>query len=278
MRVLSWNVGHNQGIWQTLEELRSQEQFDVALLQEATAPTESQVSRGVTPDQLDVKRWRTEISGHPRPWRTAVAWWGPLDVQPIESAPLAQVSEDDLERLPESYPGAFTAVRIGDLKLVSLYGVWEHLPGAGGSYSLASVPRAISDLTRLWFGETNPQIAIAGDWNVWHSYGDAPAWDVRQWSSRSDTVFARMEAEGLHLAGPFGQSALAACPCGPRDDCRHVQTYWHQHKEGATPYQTDYVAATAAVEISAPAVVTHLHAEPLWNGLSDHAALVFDIG
>src|SRR3954453_15631018 len=118
MRVLSWNVGHNQGIWQTLEELRSQEQFDVALLQEATAPTESQVSRGVTPDQLDVKRWRTEISGHPRPWRTAVAWWGPLDVQPIESAPLAEVSEDDLERLPESYPGAFTAVRIGDLKLV----------------------------------------------------------------------------------------------------------------------------------------------------------------
>src|SRR4051794_17035352 len=92
MRVLSWNVGHNQGIWQTLEELRSQEQFDVALLQEAIAPTESQVSRGVTPDQLDVKRWRTEISGHPRPWRTAVAWWGPLDVQPIESAPLAQVS------------------------------------------------------------------------------------------------------------------------------------------------------------------------------------------
>src|SRR4051812_34020151 len=110
MRVLSWNVGHNPEIWDAVEVLRAQEGFDVALLQEATPPLASHHTRCVAPPHPAERPWITEMSGYPRKWRTAVAWWDGVAVDAIESAPLATVAEDD-ERLPESCPGAFTAVR-----------------------------------------------------------------------------------------------------------------------------------------------------------------------
>jgi exonuclease III len=279
MRVLSWNVGHNDAAWESLEKLRAQEHFDIALLQEAKPPAEAGYARTVIPDSGRRDLWKTELFEHPRGWRTAIAAWEPLDVDPIECAPLHCVAEEDPDRLPESYPGAFTAVRVGDVALVSFYGIWEHLPGPRGSYSIAAVHRAISDLTRLW-GSHRSRVVIAGDWNAWHRYGDRDpaARQVHQWSTRNNTVFARLEAEGLQVAGPFGESPLDRCPCGADPECRHVQTYWHQYEEGAKPYQTDYVLATSTVEITGVSVVTHLNGEALWNtGISDHAPLIFDL-
>ena len=51
-----------------------------------------------------------------------------------------------------------------------------------------------------------------------------------------------------------------------------------RRKDGATPYQTDYVMATSAVGIIAPRVVTHVRERSVWgSGVSDHAAVIFDV-
>ena len=185
MRVLVWNIAHNTRMWGLLDALREQEQFEVALLQEAVPPADGDGTRRVVPPVEDGAGWSTELFGYPRPWRTAVAsWTDGVRVEPIESRPIAGVKEDDRSCLPESYPGAFTAVRANGVVLVSFYGVWEHLAeDLKSSYSIASVHRTISDLTRLWFGRRDPRVVIAGDWNVWHAYGNAPRWEVRQWCS-----------------------------------------------------------------------------------------------
>lgn len=280
MRVLSWNVAHNDDMWKKLDELRAQEHFDIALLQEAKPPSDVSDDRTIVPDPANHELWKTVLPGLPREWRTAIASWKPLQITPIEAAPLHLVSEEDADRLPESYPGAFTAVRVAGTALVSVYGAWEHLPGSHGSYSIAAVHRTISDLTRLWYGEKQPRVVIAGDWNIWHKYGDRTpaAKQVRQWSTRHNSVFSRLDAEGLRVAGPYGSGPLERCPCGTEAECRHVQTYWHNYKDGATPYQTDFVMATPGIRISEPAVVTHLKGESVWaGGISDHAPVIFDI-
>jgi exonuclease III len=276
MRVVSWNVGHNPASWSALEDLRVEQKIALALLQEAVPPLDDVDGRHVRPDRST--EWITDLPHYPRKWRTAVVWWGDIELEHIETKPLAEVAEDDGSIVPASYPGTFAAVRANGTALVSLYAPWEHLPGSRGSYALASLHRAISDLTRLWYGYVEPKVVIAGDWNVWHNYGNAPRSDIRAWSKRSDAVFRRLEAEGLELKGPFGDKPLDRCPCGPRADCRHLQTYWHNHKEDSTPYQTDYVAATKAVKMSAPRVVSHVGSKSVWSsGLSDHAPVLFEI-
>lgn len=279
MRVLCWNVAHNPQIWSALEVLREQEGFDIALLQEVARPTALPTGVSLHPDPNASGTWETALHGYPRAWRTAVAWWGDAPVEPIPTGPLHVVAENDDSVLPESCPGAFTAVRVGETTLVSFYGVWEHLGPNDQSYSIASVHRSISDLTRLWFGRSRRPVVIAGDWNVWRAY-DAPARsDLRQWVSRSATVFDRLSAEGLEVAGPFGSEPLTRCPCGTASSCQHVQTYWHLHKPDATPYQVDYVVTTKAVRLSVkPRVITEVgNASLVQQRVSDHCPIVFDL-
>jgi len=278
MRVLCWNVAHNREIWAALEALRDSEGFDVALLQEVARPVNLPAGVSVYPDPGVTAVWETALHGYPRAWRTAVAWWGDAPVEPIPTGPLHQVAENDDRVLPESCPGAFTAVRVGETVLVSFYGVWEHLGPNDQSYSIASVHRSISDLTRLWFGRSRQQVVIAGDWNVWHAYDATSRADLRQWVTRSATVFQRLEAEGLQLVGPFGEEPLEQCPCAS-SECKHVQTFWYQRKAGATPYQVDYVVTTRSVGSALkPRVVPLSGGWPdasLWP--SDHAPICFDI-
>jgi exonuclease III len=268
MRILSWNVAHNRAMWDNLEALRAQHPFDVALLQEAVVPGGSAAGRSIEPSSANPDSWRTEVWASARPWRTAIAWWQPLQAEAIQTAPLAEVREDTPSPLPISYPGSFTAVRVGETTLVSLYGVWEHLPGGRESYSVAAMHRAISDLTRLWFGRWSAaRVVIAGDWNLYRDYGD--------WASLYGTVFSRLEAEQLRLVGPFGPG-VPGCPCGD-SKCRHVQTYWHGHKAESRPYQTDFVAASKAVVVNTPVVVNELNGEPVWREMSDHAPVLFEV-
>jgi hypothetical protein len=177
---------------------------------------------------------------------------------------------EEQETLPESSPGSFTAVRVGDTTLVSLYGLWEHLAGSSEPSSVASMHRSISDLTRLWIGRARPKVVIAGDWNLWRGYSE--------WAARYGTVFSRLEAEGFVFLGPSGAEPLERCPCGPARDCTHVQTYWRHHRIDSVPYQTDFVAATDAVHIRDCYVLSDVDGQPLWrSGVSDHAPVVFDV-
>jgi exonuclease III len=268
VRVLTWNVAHNPENWAVLDRVHEVEAVEVALLQEATRPDRTP-QRHAWPDPSHDTDWSTAVAETPRRWRTAVIWWESFEVVPLATGSIAEVGEEE-ETLPESAPGLFTAVRVGNTSLVSLYGLWEHLAGSREAYSVASVHRSISDLTRLWIDRRDPKVVIAGDWNLWRGYG--------QWAARYSTVFSRLEAEGFSYLGPRGTSPLERCPCGTAMECTHVQTYWRHHKAESVPYQTDFVAATEAVRIHDCRVLSHLEGQPLWrSGVSDHAPVVFDL-
>jgi hypothetical protein len=98
------------------------------------------------------------------------------------------------------------------------------------------------------------------------------------WKARYDTVFARMEALGLRLVGPWapgGGSQAMPWPAELPPDSRNVPTYRTRQKKPETgTRQLDYVFASDAIyeRVSARA----LNAPEEW-GPSDHCRVLIEL-
>jgi hypothetical protein len=197
-----------------------------------------------------------------------------LTLSPLRVKPLTEAAYDSFEQqvLAASHPGQFAAARVDvpgthqPLILVSLYGVW-HTPWSGNGAE-ASLHRAISDLTPVLLSER--RIVLAGDLNLFRNTGNVG-------QRRFDTVFDRLGAYSMALAGPFRSPdgpPLEGCTCGQGDNCDHVETF-RIFRENAKPYQDDYVFASEAVTVASCFVVADPDIRD--KGLSDHWPVVADV-
>src|SRR5258707_548869 len=80
-------------------------------------------------------------------------------------------------------------------------------------------------------------LVLAGDLNIWRGYGG------KKWEPGYRSVFDRLEAYGIRLAGPHRTvgSPLPECPCKDGEDCSHVRTYRHGRRQDSRPLQLDFV-------------------------------------
>lgn len=169
----------------------------------------------------------------------------PVAVQPLATSPYGEIAA--------SHPGQFSAATLSgpglpEVLVISLYGLWDKMTDNGEIYSEASLHRAISDLTPLLQARRHQRVILAGDFNIYRDWSTADT----VWGPRYDTVFNRLSSYGLRFSGPQrgpDQPPLPGCPCRLGDACTHVQTYRHQRRETATPYQNDYFFATPAVTV-----------------------------
>ena len=145
---------------------------------------------------------------------------------------------------------------------MSLYGIWDQ--DERFLFAEGTLHRALSDLTVLFQDRRRPRILLAGDFNIYREWAASSVGG--DWSPRYDTVFNRLEAYGLHFAGPAASEPLQNCPCGRGSECRHVRTFAFQRKATNRPYQLDFVFATAGVEVVECAVISD---ESDWT-YSDH--------
>lgn len=240
LSVTSWNMAHRIESWDWLLQMRP----DIALLQEAVPPPNAVKQRpGATfyPPTDSPNEWKTH-AGYTRDFAAGVACFNAkLSCIPKRPAPLAQATSTTLV---SSHPGSFAVADLylpdgAMITVVSLYGVWYRQPGIG-SYPEATLHRAISDLAPVFQAPPSGGIIVAGDFNMYRGHSD-------RWRARYDTVFARLAAYGLELIGPqppSGRGPLPRCLCGPKPNCRHVQTYRHLSRPGSRPFQLDFMFAT----------------------------------
>lgn len=137
---------------------------------------------------------------------------------PRRAVPLSEAKVDWGEFVA-SRPGQFAAADVatpeGDaMTVVSLYGIWDKIPETGQLFADATLHRAISDLAVLSDQRGgNSKVLVAGDLNVWHSYGNSG----ECWAQRFHTVFDRLAAHGLHLLGPSGRTTVRHSRDAPVD-------------------------------------------------------------
>lgn len=252
LTVVSWNTHKQFSAWDYVDTLRERHGAQVALLQEAIAPPADTVC---WPAHDDPDAWAITVPpGMPgRRFASAVAVLDPdLTMSPITVQPLAASPYGDVAA---SHPGQFSAATVSgpgmpDVLVISLYGLWDTMTDNGDIYAEASLHRAISDLTPLLQARRHQRVILAGDFNIYRNWSTAD----RIWGPRYDTVFDRLAAYGLRYAGPQREAdkpPLAGCRCRLGESCTHVQTYRHQRKQTATPYQDDYFFASEAVTVEA---------------------------
>ena len=274
MKIVSWNIARRSEAWSELLRMDA----DLALLQEA-APPPSDVAEWV-----EVNPGPFEITGgyhHPQRWRTAIVrlsdW---IKVEWIGARPIAEAVTSEFA---VSIPGTVAAARITPAKgnplfVVSMYAQWRYPHDwAGGRWIAAdgSAQRLVSDLSEAFIGrEGGHRIIAAGDLNILHGYGD---YGSAYWEARYRTVFDRMDALGLPLAGPQHPNGRQADPWPeelPRDS-RNVPTY---HSNQQTPEtatrQLDFVFASESLLESVR--VRALNAPQEW-GPSDHCRVVIEV-
>src|SRR5690242_16140460 len=147
MRLLSWNMAHNESHWC---EITSDRGLDLALVQEAVPPAEGGVKQTIP--SLD-DRWAT--AGANRRFCTAIARLSDrVSMRPIQTKPLADAGPEDLG---VSLPGTLAVADVTDesgeqITVASIYGAWTspHPWKKGGwIYADASMDRIISDLSAL---------------------------------------------------------------------------------------------------------------------------------
>lgn len=273
MKLITWNMKCKPDNWSVLAEMMAEEGATAAMVQEAVEPpAEVDEKLAVFGDpSLGDEGWRLPIPHDVKRRRFASA----VAVCPGMQAsvhPTRQLANAGYHDLAICHPGQWVAAEIGEgdeaVHVISLYGIWEGSSDRDGIYAEATVHRAISDITPLLQSRNAERIVLAGDLNVWRGYGS--------WKDRYQTVFDRLAALGLELAGPFraeGCPPLEGCPCRQGDDCRHVVTYrWHS-KETSNPYQLDFVF-TRGVEVTG---CVALDRERYW-ACSDHLPVVIDFG
>ncbi len=261
MRILSWNIAHRVEPWRALAQDQT---FDIALLQEATAPP-ADVKFEVFPDP----------SGWGSNFRTAVV--GRLGQETMRPLPAAPVGQAGRGLLSESRPGTIAAAAqklpSGEVvTLVSIYGHWED-PTAESGWIVAdaSVHRLISDVSLLVGSERGHRLIIAGDLNLLHGYGDHGS---RYWAGRYETVFTRMAAIGLPFVGPHHPNGLQAEPWPdelPRES-KNVPTF--RPTSGLPSRQLDYVFASR--ELVPRLRVRALNKPEEW-GPSDHCRVEIEL-
>src|ERR1035437_9832749 len=204
-----------------------------------------------------------------RNFASAVAVRGDAPIEPWTPTPIGQAA---YSAPAISHPGQWVAVGIGEPErrvwIVSLYGIWDTMPDNGDIFAEATLHRALSDLTWLFQATATKRLVLAGDLNIWRGYGQ------KKWEPRYRTVFDRLEAYGLDLAGPHRTlgTPLEGCPCGAGTACSHVRTYRHQHSRNSTPYQNDYVFARG-VQV---ARCDTLDEERHWEH-SDHCPILIEL-
>jgi endonuclease/exonuclease/phosphatase family metal-dependent hydrolase len=170
------------------------------------------------------------------------------------------------------HPGQWVAVSVGEphdrVWVVSLYGIWETMPDNGDIFAEATLHRALSDLALLFQGRTTKRLVLAGDLNIWRGYGH------KKWEPRYRTVFDRLSAYGIELAGPHRTTGLPldGCPRKAEEACSHVRTYRHQHGKNSTPYQNDFVF-TRGVQVGQ---CDALDEERHWEH-SDHCPILLEL-
>lgn len=272
MKLISWNMNQRSGNWTVLADLMQEHDATAAMVQEAVAPPPATRERlcvlGDPPLQGDP--WRMPVpTGTRRSFASAIAVRVGVPKEVWAPVPLAHASYGDPAI---SHPGQWVAVGIGQLEkrvwLVSLYGLWETMPDNRDIFADATLHRAVSDLAVLFKAKATKRIVVAGDLNIWRGYGH------KKWEPRYRTVFDRLAAHGLALAGPHRTvgAPLDRCPCHGGAACSHVRTYRPRHAEDSTPYQNDFVFARDVQVERCEA----LDAEHLWKR-SDHCPILVEL-
>ncbi len=290
VKLVCWNTNFRKEPWRWLRGMGA----DVALVQEACDPPSDVVDHVESGprEHWDATVWNTDY------WkgrgfrklsdrqtmvlklseRVRIEWFKQI-------GPISTVQEDEIA---VSGIGTIAAARVIPLEpgpepfiVVSMYARWfaPHPSTASTwrvGYSDGTAHRIISDLS-AFIGNANPathRILAAGDLNMVHCSETGKIQDLQ---TRSDSVFARMEALGLELIGPrypAGRKAIPT-PRNLRPDTRNVPTYRTVKESPATAsQQLDYVFASKGFH-------EHVRARALnevdeW-GPSDHCRLVIDV-
>lgn len=276
MRLVSWNVNratwshrsrcstaeeHRRRAWTELTTLGA----DVALIQEAPPPPAGLDRPPVVtlPRGVDAEEWRS-LPGPRRYWCSALAAWIP-GLEPVQST--------GREPLAVTHQGAYRIGAVpwrGDrLVVVSVYALWDYSwepkIKPRPRYAETSLHRTLSDLTPLLDQGRSGRVpvVIAGDLNASTQF-------LPPYREPYRVVHDRLTAFGLRNVSVRREGdELAACPCED-DPCRHVRTL-----EGPTPYQDDYIYASADVA-EAMRLVTVERTEGI-EAVSDHYPLVAEI-
>ena len=183
--------------------------------------------------------------------------------------------------VPVSVPGTIALAEIilrnGEaITVVSAYSKWEYtFPKKQPNFADASAHRVISDISALVSNPNDHQIIVAGDWNIFHGYGDDGSY---YWKSRYQTVFGRMEALGLEFVGPQYQGGIQADrnPGYFPPNCKNVPTFRRggASKPDSARDQLDFVFASSGLQDRLH--VRALNAPEEW-GPSDHCRIAIEL-
>lgn len=272
MKLISWNIGGRKAAWSELHNSGA----DIALLQEACAPPEALASH----IDVDDAPWRIAGVGRERVGRTAIVGLSDrVSLARLPTGPLAdaQPGQIGVSRMGTLAASTVTTRTRPPITVISVYAAWEtaHRKGKGGwIYADASAHRLISDLSILIQAQSTHRLVLAGDWNIFHGYGDHRS---SYWASRYATVFDRLSALGLVFAGPQfpnGRRAAAA-PIEIPATSNNVPT---RHLPGQAPdtacHQLDFVFVSKRLRDQVG--VRALNGPDEW-GPSDHCRIEIDL-
>jgi hypothetical protein len=234
--------------WKFLLDLKP----DIALLQETVPDDEIDASQVV---------FRPQGISKSRPWGSAVISFGrPISAITEARSRYSRKTTD----LHQTLAGSLAIARVGNLTLISHYGVIEN------GYSVTTVHRQLSDLTPLFDSALGKRVILGGDLNI-SSQLEEPH------GRRHKNVLERFASLGLvdclGLQRP-PRSKLVDCPCCD-SDCQHVQT--HRHDMSGIPWQDDYVFVTGQLVncVSSCMALGAGNPDP-WQ-FSDHCPLVMEL-
>ena len=264
-------MNRKSGNWAVLADLMDDYGAVAAMVQEAVRPPDTLTELRVFGDpSLRDDRWHLPVpQGTSRPFASAVALRAEMAVTCWEPQPLA---EAEYGSPVISHPGQWVAIGIGEpdrqVWVVSLYGIWDTAPNGRDIFAEATLHRALSDLAFLFHTPAARRLVLGGDLNIWRGYGQ------KKWERGYRTVFERLRAYGIELAGPHRTTGapLMSCPCRSGQACTHVRSYRPSHKSDSTPYQNDFMFARGVQVEECVA----LDEERYWQH-SDHCPLLIEI-
>lgn len=271
LRLVSWNMNHSPKAWTFL--LSSDPLPDVALLQEALKPKKVPYWSTPTADEP----W--QIHGYVMKFCTAVV--GLSDR--VKGRPLAtrRIGETGEHELPVSLPGTIALAEISiasgeTVTVISTYSTWEYsFSKSQQTFADASAHRIISDISALSCSPKGHHLIVAGDWNIFHGYGDDGS---DYWKARYQTVFSRMEALGLMFVGPQYPGGILADsnPGYFPSDSKNVPTLRKRGagKPATARDQLDFVFASSS--LCDRLRVKALNTAEEW-GPSDHCRITIDL-
>ena len=275
MRIVSWNINQRVEPWQWLV---ADSEVDVALLQEATAPSPFD-------PRLDVVAGTegTTVGWEKREFCTAVVRCS--ERFGVAAAPrlVAFDAKTEADTVPVSRPGTLAVATVSGggldapIVVASVYAAWERpVPYVEGGwiYADASAHRLISDLSAVIDTQRGHRLIVAGDWNILRGYGEHGS---PYWARRYQTVFDRMEAIGLRFVGPQHPDGTQADPWPDElpEGSANVPTFRTRQADPASATrQLDFVFASTSI---ADRVTTRARNGPGEWGPSDHCRIQIDV-